>query len=176
MNLSETHVQDRKVLKEGFAIKSISKLKNSSPAWTVNNRILSKMYKMAISAGKTVTNCQFSPKMSIEFMFSKVTRSVFSDKSSTGKFTSCHSLMCAKPKLRVTLWSVTPYNYKTSHFRKKNMKIFSEWKMVIEPFEIGFYPLDTFNIPTDSENEWEEAKSNKGMTILYRSYGTQISY
>ena len=48
--------------------------------------------------------------------------------------------------------------------------------MVIEPFEIGFYPLDTFNIPTDSENEWEEAKSNKGMTILYRSYDTQISY
>ena len=84
MNLSETNGQVGKVLKEGLAIKSISKPKNSVHQHrTVKDRnamivCLAKMSKMAISAGKTVTNCQFSPKMSIKTYMLKT---AFSQKS-----------------------------------------------------------------------------------------------
>ena len=92
---------------------------------------------MAISAGKTVTNCQFSPKMSIETMFTKMTKSVFLHKSSTGKFTSCHSLMCAKPKTRVALWSVTPIITKLAILEKKRKYSLSE-KWWLNLLKLGF--------------------------------------
>ena len=122
---------------------------------------------------KTVKNCQFSPKMSIKTCYAEnslFTKNLKSTQNTWWRLvkvqwkflTKWHSILWPPVFRKLAI---------QEKIQKVHISLTENWL-----FEIGFYTLDTFNIPTDSENEWEEAKSNKGMTILYRSYDTQISY